>query len=149
MVFLNLFQKQSQEYLLASPADTLQKLFLSNPEVLALEKCFYSSGSQSLILFQEFQKQFEVEKNSSLIENTFLPLRLGLHRKYRKQFILCVILNFLNQATGVNVLAVYSSDVFESLDFDSTGEIITVLLSKFANIRNVFAARIPCQSLGN
>ena len=146
VVFLKIFHKNPNALLLETSESTLQNQFLNNPNVLTLQKTFYLK-SQSLNMYEQFAQQFQNKKTSTLIENTFLPIRLGFNKKYRKQFILAIILNFLNQATGVNVLAVYSSDVFRSLGFESTAEIITVVLGKI-NIRIMFVIWISSKSLG-
>lgn len=112
--------------------ESTEDSFGQNKQIGRLRNAFYYEEHHeefTSMLYSNLLKQYQTSNSEShLIENIYLPVRLALTKKYRKQFVMALILNFLNQATGVNVFAVYSSDLFEFIGFESTAKVITIIL---------------------
>lgn len=120
-------------------SETLKIAFLNNVHIGNLKKTFYTAEYREMFVkehFDELQKQYETKiAKSDLIEETQMPIKLGFSKKYKKQFFLALMLNFLNQASGVNAIAIYSSNIFKFLGYSSMASSITLIfggISPFA-----------------
>ena len=88
-------------------------------------------------LFLADQKKIKKKNNKKI---HFLDL---FKRKYRKQFFLSCFINFLTQITGINVLTVFSTEIYKDLKLPNP-ELLTFIMSFFYIIGGIFIT-----SLGN
>ena len=82
--------------------------------------------------FEEFSKALLITNSTTeCIEQNLGPFSLGWHPKYRKQFLICILLNFLNQATGINCLVMYSTNIFRKAGFLKSAETLTTIIGMY------------------
>lgn len=129
-------ENNKDEALLHSkPNSQLKKMYFSDERIVKHAQTFYTeSKAQEYIqyCFDEFINAFiSTSQTGDSIEEKLGPLRLGLHTKYRKQFFIALLLNFLNQATGINCLVMYSTNIFTSIGFASSANLLTIITGMY------------------
>lgn len=127
-------ETSASETLIEQPTQTkLQTKFTQDPQVRKHALCFYGEKRADDYIkysFKELAQALLDTGRAQCIEDELGPLRLGLHPKYRKQFILCLLMNFLNQATGMNCLVMYSSNIFRQVGYAANAEMLTTIIGK-------------------
>lgn len=107
----------------------LRSRFFNDPRIVKYANCFYSKEKVTEYLsfaFDEFSSALlKTDGDNECVENRLGFIRLGWHKKYRKQFLICILLNFLNQATGINCLVMYSSNIFAQVGYVKQAALLT------------------------
>ena len=116
-------------------ADKFYNVFINDSRMISFARKFYNEKDVPQFLrsvFDELDKAINESENKATkgIESKLGPFKLALHQKYRKQFMLVMLLNFLNQATGINCLVMYSTDIFIAIGYVDFAKIISVILGK-------------------
>lgn len=83
-------------------------------------------------------QQFKAEKNSE--EKTESSWKIVFLKENKVQFLLVLLLNFLNQATGINFQVLYSTDILTKMNFKNASR-ITLSLG-FMNMLGGVAASV-------
>ena len=111
---------QDDQLLLNNPKHKL-KLFLKKDEQIQnYLKTFFNEDKQEEsfnFFFNEFIKVY----HSELIGYKFFSwdiFILSIHKNYRLQMFILILLNFLNQMTGVNCFIFYSKNLLLGMDID-------------------------------
>lgn len=88
----------------------------------------------------EFSKTFD----KFLIAKSYKFINILVHPRYRLQVFVIILLNFLNQMTGINCLIFYSSNIFKKLFFDMKKENSSApeILSLMVGLANVVGSLI-------
>lgn len=111
----------------------LYQAYIKDSRILAFAKKFYSTKDIPLFLrfsFDELNNAINQTESpgSKSLEAKLGPLKLAFHRKYRKQFFIVILLNVLNQLTGINCLVMYSTDIFVAIGYTDLAKIISIIL---------------------
>ena len=119
-----------------SPVFLYKKIKNENDRKIIIQKnyeIFYENhtANEMTIKFLEEQKKIEKGKTEKI---KFIDL---FKIKYRKQFLLSILINFLTQITGINVLNVFSTEIFKELKL-SNPETLTYIMSFFGIISAIF-----------
>lgn len=130
----------------------LRSKFFNDPRIRKHAECFYGSDDIEDFLSYSFDELaaalLSSESAEECIEDKRGPFTLGFHSKYRKQFFICILLNFLNQATGINCLVMYSTNIFKQVGFTDQAELFTTLLGRSrSNARLLQLARGGLESI--
>jgi hypothetical protein len=122
----------SQTLLEKSKKIQLRSRFFNDPRMIKFANCFYTKEKTRDFLsfaFDEFSNALlKTSTDDDCIENQLGYFTLGWHPKYRTQFLICILLNFLNQATGINCLVMYSTNIFKQVGYTQNAELLTRLI---------------------
>jgi hypothetical protein len=116
--------------LLNDPKHSLKLFIKRNDQVQNYLRTFYSESHRDEsfnFFFNEFIKVFHEELLSSKLVSWDL-LKLGFHKNYRLQMFVMLVLNFLNQMTGVNCLIFYSNNLFSAMEMTENKDLLNILI---------------------
>ena len=97
-------------------------------------KIFYNNEN-ALKMTKKFIKE---RKEIGLKTKNTIVFKDLLKKDYRLQFFIGFLLNFLNQATGINVLIYYSSKIFKDLKIKLSNVNFFIRFNKCSSINNNF-----------
>lgn len=126
------FYISDREPILDNPKHSLKLFIQSNEQIQNYLHTFYSEEDGKIafnFFFNEFIKVFHRELLPLKVFSWSI-LRLLIHRNYRLQIFVLVLLNFLNQMTGVNCLIFYSVNLFTGVGLSSELVILNLLVGK-------------------
>ena len=125
-------------------SDLQSKLLRDLKQSLQYQKyhsCFFPKEtfhSVAKFMTSEFTKTFD----QILIARSYKFYKILGHSKYRLQVFVIILLNFLNQMTGINCLIFYSTNIFKKM-FDDMGMYHSELpgfLSLMVSVANIVGA---------
>jgi MFS family permease len=122
--------------------DDLKNKFIKKPEMQRYLEGLYDEENFDKVIdeiMDDFENSYGKKKKRSMF-------RMVFNKSYRLQFFIAVVVNALNQLTGINAINFYSKIIFKQLHF-SEAETLTILCGKhlFIKLRAlIFRLRIRC-----
>ena len=107
--------------------ELIKKKFLEHKEINKIVNAFYVKEdieSHKIFLFNSIFRYQEEKKKSTGVFSTMCS------KEFKKPFLMGILLNLANQLTGINVIILYSKQIYTSLNF-SNPELFVFLGSKF------------------
>jgi hypothetical protein len=109
-----------REHLLSQKNNDLKEALKKDPQILRYFEKFFKYDKQDSafnFFFNEFIKTYD----QKFVKKNFFKaiFEIAFSRKYRLQFFVTCLLNFLNQMTGINCLIFYSSIIFTVIEMKS------------------------------
>lgn len=120
-----------REHILSTKNSELKKEIRQDAQISRYFDLFYKKEDQENALnffFNELIKTYHPDftKGNFLV----VSISLAFDRKYRLQFFVACLLNFLNQMTGINCLIFYSNNIFKFLNKENA-DFYSGLLGRF------------------
>ena len=111
--------------------------FKDNERKIKIQKnyeIFYKRETAILMTQELISDQQKIKNQKTKKKTTFFDL---FKKKYRKQLFLSFLINFLTQITGINVLCVFSTEIFKNLKLPNP-ELLTFIMSFFSLFAAIF-----------
>ncbi|WCJ40079.1 Sugar transport protein 10 [Euphorbia peplus] len=80
---------------------------------------------------EEFQDLIEASEAAKLVEH---PWRNILEPKYRPQLVICILIPFFQQFTGINVIMFYAPVLFKTLGFGDNASLMSAVITGVVNV---------------
>ncbi|XP_065867739.1 sugar transport protein 10-like [Euphorbia lathyris] len=94
---------------------------------------------------EEFQDLVEASEAAKLIEH---PWRNILEPRYRPQLVLCILIPFFQQFTGINVIMFYAPVLFKTLGFGDNASLVSAVISGGVNVVATFVSIFTADKFG-
>jgi hypothetical protein len=118
------------------------KEYVYNKDISTYLGTFYEQKDWEIVFYQ-ISQQYKFKKSK---EKGKSMLSLIKDKSYRIQFFLSVVINALNQLTGINAINFYSNFIFTDLKF-SNPSLLTLFCGIFSNLRLFVCVGWDCSSL--
>ncbi|KAK8529687.1 hypothetical protein V6N13_102591 [Hibiscus sabdariffa] len=79
----------------------------------------------------EFQDLVDAVQEAKKVENPWTNI---LEPRYRPQLVLCIIIPFFQQLTGINVIMFYAPVLFKTLGFGDDGSLMSAVITGAVNV---------------
>ncbi|KAK9987065.1 hypothetical protein SO802_032016 [Lithocarpus litseifolius] len=93
----------------------------------------------------EFQELFKASEAAKKVEN---PWKSITERRHRPQFVLCILIPFFQQLTGINVVMFYAPVLFKTLGFGDRAALMSAVLTGIVNVLATLVAILLVDKLG-
>ena len=123
-------QLDPDDDVLSDPRHSTKLFIRKNDQVQNYLRIFYEEAQRDEsfnFFFNEFVKVFHEELLCSRLASWDL-VRLLCHRNYRLQMFVLLLLNFLNQMTGINCLIFYSNNLFSAMEMTHNKDLLNLLI---------------------
>lgn len=94
---------------------------------------------------EEFQELFKASEAAKKVEN---PWKNITERRHRPQLVLCILIPFFQQLTGINVVMFYAPVLFKTLGFGDRAALMSAVLTGIVNVLATLVAILLVDKLG-
>lgn len=93
----------------------------------------------------EFQDLLDATEAAKKVQH---PWKNILQPKYRPQLIICVLIPFFQQITGINVIMFYAPVLFKTLGFGNNASLISAVITGVVNVLATFVSVFTVDKFG-
>ena len=119
--------EMNEELIQEDTQKSIESKFAGDSRMKKYLKVFYEE-SNHIETVSQFTEEFTLQSKNTKKGQS--PLKIAFSKTYLKQTMIGLLLNFMNQLSGINVVVFYSSNVFKTLGFQNPG-LLTIIVGLF------------------
>ncbi|XVE92928.1 hypothetical protein REPUB_Repub01dG0146000 [Reevesia pubescens] len=94
---------------------------------------------------REFQDLFDASEAAKKVQN---PWRNIIQPRYRPQLVVCILIPFFQQLTGINVIMFYAPVLFKTLGFGDEASLMSAVITGTVNVLATFVSIFTVDKFG-
>jgi MFS family permease len=122
--------------------ESLRSQFVNDVRVNKLVKDFYHEEDQENTKEFLFMNIYQYTQEKKNVGNIF---KIACSKKFRKPFLVAVMLNFSNQFTGINIVLLYAKNIYVQMGF-SNPDLLVFMACKSNQPSSSWPPRSSCPS---